>query len=63
MIAADLATATAGRQAFERVKAFRLLREPFSVEDGTLTRTMKPRRPQIMAKYAQEVQELEMELR
>lgn len=34
-----------------------------SVDDGTLTRTMKPRRPAIMAKYAKQVAALEKHLR
>jgi hypothetical protein len=39
---------------------------PFSVcsiEDGTLTRTMKPRRAAVMAKYKKQVAELEAKLR
>lgn len=36
---------------------------PCSVDDGTLTRTMKPRRPAIMQKYAKQVAELEKRLR
>lgn len=34
-----------------------------SVDDGTLTRTMKPRRPAIMHKYAAQVARLEAQLR
>lgn len=34
-----------------------------SVDDGTLTRTMKPRRQAIMAKHAAEVASLEAHLR
>lgn len=43
--------------------AFEVVSEPFSVEDGTLTRTMKIRRPAIMAKYALEIAALEQHLR
>lgn len=34
-----------------------------SVDDGTLTRTMKPRRPEILKKYAPEVARLSSRLR
>ena len=37
--------------------------QPLSVEDGTLTRTMKPRRPEIFKRYAKEVEELMQKLR
>ena len=33
------------------------------MEDGTVTRTLKPRRPVIMAKYAAEVAQVEAKLR
>jgi hypothetical protein len=36
---------------------------PLSVESGTLTRTMKPRRPAIMQLYAAQVQTLLARLR
>ncbi|GAX82801.1 hypothetical protein CEUSTIGMA_g10227.t1 [Chlamydomonas eustigma] len=36
---------------------------PLSIEDGTLTRTMKPRRPEIARKYSKEVAELLQRLR
>lgn len=52
-----------GRVRWERVSAFSVLEHPFSVEDGTLTRTMKPRRPAIAEKYAAEIEELEARLR
>ena len=38
--------------AHERIRAFRLLDEPFSVENGLLTPTLKPRRSRIEAHYA-----------
>ncbi|PSC68813.1 putative acyl-activating enzyme chloroplastic [Micractinium conductrix] len=53
----------AGRIRWEHVAAFEILSEPFSVEDGTLTRTMKPRRNEIFAKYSAEVARLEAHLR
>jgi hypothetical protein len=46
-----------------QVQAIAVLSSPLSVEDGTLTRTMKPRRPAIMQKYAEEVARLEAKLR
>lgn len=36
---------------------------PCSMDDGTLTRTMKPCRPKIRTKYASEVKSLEAALR
>jgi long-chain acyl-CoA synthetase len=51
------------RPAWEHVAAFTVLQHPFSYEDGTLTRTLKPRRPIIMQKYAKEVAELTAKLR
>ncbi len=38
--------------AHERIRAFRLLTEPFTIENGLLTPTLKPRRRQIEAHYA-----------
>ena len=40
-----------------------LLRLLCSVEDGTLTRTLKARRPAIFAKYSEQVEEVENQLR
>jgi long-chain acyl-CoA synthetase len=48
---------------WEHVAAFEVLGQPFSVEDGTLTRTMKPRRQAIMQRYAEQVAALERRLR
>jgi long-chain acyl-CoA synthetase len=55
--------ACAKRVRFEHVTAFKVLEKPFSVEDGTLTKTMKPRRAVIHQVYAAEVAELEKKLR
>ncbi|MDQ7041630.1 MAG: long-chain fatty acid--CoA ligase [Rhodothermus sp.] len=38
--------------AHERIRAFRLLHEPFTIENGLLTPTLKPRRRQIETHYA-----------
>lgn len=48
---------------WERVQAIRVVKVPLSVEDGTLTRTMKPRRAAIIAKYADDVALLVAKLR
>jgi hypothetical protein len=40
-----------------------VVRSPLSVEAGTLTRTMKPRRPIIQQVYSQEVKQLMARLR
>jgi long-chain acyl-CoA synthetase len=48
---------------WERVQGIRVVKVPLSVEDGTLTRTMKPRRAAIIAKYADDVAKLEAKLR
>ncbi|CAL8470153.1 g9695 [Coccomyxa elongata] len=63
VIRAEITKATAARPHFERVAAFEILREPLSVEAGTLTRTFKPRRPAIYAKYAREVADVLSKLR
>ena len=63
MIRAEISKACAPRPHFERVAAFTLLKEPLSVEAGTLTRTFKPRRPAIYAKYAREVSDVLYKLR
>jgi len=62
-VRAAIDSACEGRVRWERVSAFTVLKEPFSVEDGTLTRTMKPRRGMIAEKYAKEIAELETRLR
>jgi long-chain acyl-CoA synthetase len=63
VIRAEISKACAPRPHFERVAAFTLLKEPLSVEAGTLTRTFKPRRPAIYAKYAREVADVLSKLR
>lgn len=52
-----------GRQPWERVQAIEVLDTEFSFEDGTLTRTMKPRRPNIFEKYSDSIERLENQLR
>jgi long-chain acyl-CoA synthetase len=43
---------------FERVRAFRLLEEPFTIEDGTLTPTLKVVRKAVQERYAALIDEM-----
>jgi long-chain acyl-CoA synthetase len=63
LVGAEVRSACARRVRWEHVAAFEVLGQPFSVEDGTLTRTMKPRRQAIMQRYAEQVAALERRLR
>lgn len=63
VIRSEIAKALAGRARQDGVAAFKLLGRPLSAEDGTLTRTLKPRRAAIFARYARELKELMAELR
>jgi len=58
-----ITTACATKVRWERVSAFKVLEKPFSVEDGTLTKTMKPRRAVINEVYKDEIAALEAKLR
>ena len=44
--------------AFERVRSFRLIDKPLSIEDGTLTPTLKAVRAKVEAKYAALIDEI-----
>jgi len=46
---------------YERVKSIRLFLEPFSIENGLLTPTMKLKRPQAVRKFRQLLDELYVE--
>lgn len=59
----EIAAAVKDRSQWEQIAAFVLLKEPLSVDDGTLTRTMKPKRPAIFSKYATEIAQLQAALR
>ena len=59
----EVARVLAGRPPHEHVRAFAVLEAPFAIEDGTLTRTMKPRKQAIFAKYAEQVAQVERQLR
>jgi long-chain acyl-CoA synthetase len=43
---------------FEKVRGFALLEHDFSVEDGTLTHTLKIRRREVASRYAELIDEL-----
>ncbi len=47
-----------GLQSHERIEKFTLLPDTWSPENGLLTATYKPRRKEIMEKYAKEIEEL-----
>ena len=55
--------ATAKRPPQDAIAAFVVLEQPFSADDGTLTRTMKPRRQVIFDKYASQVEKLKSMIR
>ncbi|KAL6774385.1 LCL1 [Auxenochlorella protothecoides x Auxenochlorella symbiontica] len=63
LLKAEVTKACVGRAPWEKVHAVHVLQDPFSMDDGTLTRTMKPCRPKIRIKYASEVKSLEAALR
>ncbi len=63
IIKAELDKVSSARPPHERIAAFAILKEPFSPENGTLTRTMKPRKAVIMQQYASEVEALKKQLR
>ena len=63
MIKAELDKVSASRPQYERITAFVVINEPFSPENGTLTRSMKVRRDAVMQKYAAEVDLLKKKLR
>jgi long-chain acyl-CoA synthetase len=41
---------------FERIKNFLVKREPFSIENGDMTITLKVKRKVVMEKYAAEIE-------
>lgn len=43
---------------YEQIKRFTLLPEPFSMEKGELTNTLKIKRPVLMKNYAAEIEEM-----
>ena len=63
LLRGEVSQLLAGRIRWEHVAAIRVLERPFSIEDGTLTRTMKVRRAEVLAAYADDVRQLEAQLR
>jgi len=66
MLLAEVARLNQARvdyQSFEHISRVALARTPLSVEDGTLTRTMKPRRPEIFKAYKPQIDALLAQLR
>lgn len=59
----EVSKALVGRPSHEHVAEIAVLPTPLSVEEGTLTRTMKPRRAQVCERYATELQALLHSLR
>jgi long-chain acyl-CoA synthetase len=51
LFAAEIARTTADLSGFEQIKGFTLLPEPFTVENGLLTPTLKVRRGKILKRY------------
>jgi long-chain acyl-CoA synthetase len=47
-----------GSASHEKIRAFRLVREPFTIENGLLTPTLKPRRSKIEVLYADLIEEM-----
>lgn len=58
LIEAGLESAQADLASFEKVKRFRILAEPFSIENGLLTDSLKMRRQRIMQTYAHEIEDM-----
>ncbi len=58
LIEAEIDALQVNFASFERVRAFRLLSEPLSIEDGTLTPTFKAVRRAVESKYAQLIEEV-----
>ncbi|KAK9808885.1 hypothetical protein WJX72_005702 [[Myrmecia] bisecta] len=63
VVRSEITKVSAGRPHHEKVASFVVLPEQLSAEDGTLTRSMKVRRPAIMEKYAAQVKQLQAKLR
>lgn len=63
LVRAEISQVVARRPLRENIGNFVLLPVPLSPEDGTLTRTLKPRRQAIFEKYAKELEQLNKSLR
>ncbi|HDQ99609.1 MAG TPA: long-chain fatty acid--CoA ligase [candidate division WOR-3 bacterium] len=60
---AEIARTLANFAQYEQVRAFRLIPEPFTVENGLLTPTLKLRRPRVELAYRNEIEQLYREAR
>lgn len=58
MLSERIATLQQGLAGYEQVKRFTLLTEPFTMESGCLTNTLKTRRAVIAAKYKDEIERM-----
>ena len=58
MLTERIATLQQGLAGYEQVKRFTLLTEPFTVENGELTNTLKTRRNIIIKRYAEEIEKM-----
>ena len=45
-------------RAFEKIQRFKLVEEPFSIENRLMTRTMKIKKAEVHKKYAQIIEEM-----
>ncbi len=54
----EIRKVTSKRPAWENIHSFVTLPGPLSPDDGTLTRTMKPRRQVILEKYKEQADKL-----
>jgi len=52
----EIKKALVGFAQYEQVRRFRLIPEPFSVENGLLTPSLKTKRPQVIAAYKNEIE-------
>ncbi|MDB5020352.1 MAG: AMP-binding protein [Pedobacter sp.] len=57
-IALDIRKLSNGLAKFERIKNFKVKRNPFSMEEGEITPTLKPKRKVIERKYAETINEM-----
>ena len=61
MMTERVETLQQGLASYERIKRFTLLPNPFSMENGELTNTLKIRRNVLVKNYASEIEEMYQE--
>jgi long-chain acyl-CoA synthetase len=54
----EIKKALAGSAQYEQVHRFKLIPEPFTVENGLLTPSLKTKRPQVIAAYRNEIEKM-----